>query len=126
MHDEQRPDDELELLKDLPPLAPSRVLEVRTVQALRTRGLLQPAASRALPSWIWAAAAVFVLLVFSAGYVAGRANPRGTGEPTAQGTGGGERGRSNGVAGRTDDKPQDVTVADDAQTAKDPRYVLWF
>jgi hypothetical protein len=80
-HDPAGPDDDrdperIEALQDLPRLAePSRLLEERTVRALRGRGLLRPAPSRplvAVTPWRAAAALAACLVLFVGGFALGR------------------------------------------------------
>lgn len=81
-HDPAGPDDDrdperIEALQALPRLAePSRLLEERTVRALRGRGLLRPPSSRplvAVTPWRAVAALAAGLVLFVGGFALGRA-----------------------------------------------------
>lgn len=123
---------ELDAMRALPrEMDAGQVLEERTVRALRQRGLLQNAHRTApLGRWAWAAAAVFAVVLFSAGFWIGRS---GTTAGAARRDGVAREakpGRDAGVA--TEQKPgaRDVTVATETQQPPpanaSERYVVWF
>jgi hypothetical protein len=131
MHHDDSFEPELEALRALPRVTdPGQVLEERTVQALRQRGLLQAPQSRTpLGRWAWAAAAVLVLAVFSAGFLIGRSGAT-PGAPARDSVS--RESKPARDAGVAKEKPhgRDVTVANDtqqqSQTNASERYVVWF
>ena len=122
---------ELEALHALPrEMDPGQLLEERTVQALRQRGLLRAAPRRAVRSgWGWAVAAVLALVLFSAGFALGRSGSR-TGAVNPGSVAHDSRPtRESGVAREQKPAARDVTVATgipQPASASSERYVVWF
>jgi len=123
---------ELDALRTLPrELDPGQVLEERTVRALRERGLVQSARRQApLGRWAWAAAAVFAVVLFSAGFWIGRSGTN-AGAPHRDGVARETKpARDAGMAGRQKPGSPDVTVATETQQQpqanSSERYVVWF
>lgn len=132
MHNDDSFEPELEALRALPrELDPGQVLEERMVRALRERGLVQNA-RRPVPlgRWAWAAAAVFAVALFSAGFWIGRSGTN-AGAPRREGVAREAKpARDAGMATQQKPGSRDVTVATDTQqqpqTNSSERYVVWF
>jgi hypothetical protein len=121
MRDDDKQEPELAALQGLPrEIAASRVLEERTVRALRARGLLRTPAGARRPAWTWAAAAALALGIFAAGYLAGRSNPSGSPTP---GKAGAVPANDDLAANRSVEVANDTTSP---QRNDQTRYVVWF